>query len=104
REVDLLCRHPVGQHRSRQQERHAAGEALRQDDDLPPVAIDLEGLAPALPARRGRGLFEAQIRSLSAFSGRAPRWEMISAAAMPPMRAHSASGLPRVKPTRKPEA
>ena len=103
REIDADLAHPVGQHRERQQQRHAAGEAHQQDDELPAVAIDFGRLGPAAPGRL-RGLAEAQIRSLSAVSGRAPTWEMISAAAMPPSRAHSASGLPRVKPNRKPAA
>ena len=52
------------------------------------MAVGRERLPPS-PRRS----VSAQTRPFSACSGRAPTWEITSAAAMPPRRAHSASGL-----------
>ncbi len=69
REIDADPAHPVGQRRAGQQERHAAGEAHQQDDELPAVAIDLGRLEPAAPGRSATDWAEAQIRSAQRLLG-----------------------------------
>ena len=98
RATDAILAQPGRQRREHQQERQAGREAQEQERDDARMGIGRERRCPAFVGSR------AQINPFSAWSGRAPTWEMISAAAIPPSRAHSARALPRVKPNRKPAA
>ena len=48
-QVDANPAHPVAEHRSGEQQWHAAREAHEQDGELPAVAIDRERVQPAIP-------------------------------------------------------
>src|SRR5262249_35569758 len=99
RATDAEGAQPRRQGREHQQERQAGREAQEQKLDDARMGVDRERLTPGAAGSDYR-----QISPRSVCSGRAPTWPITSAAAMPPNRAHSASGLPWVRPNRKPEA